>query len=170
VVTVYGADWCEDTKRSRRLLRRLGVRYMYQNVDRDPAALERAKSLNGGRRRTPTIDLDGEVLVEPTNEAFGNALLRHAELTDEELRERLHIQNIGDLERVVRIATGGVALVAATQAKRGAALPLAAVGIECLLTGVTGWSPLYAAMRVTSIGGPGDRPEEAERRTWLSPA
>jgi len=66
VITVYGADWCEDTQRSLRHLRRLGVPHHYLNIDEDLDALERAKALNGGKRRTPTIDLGfgGAPLVE----------------------------------------------------------------------------------------------------------
>lgn len=31
-ITVFGADWCEDTRRSLRHLRRLGVPHQYLNV------------------------------------------------------------------------------------------------------------------------------------------
>src|ERR671915_360053 len=57
MITVYGADWCEDTRRSLRLLRRLHVANHYINIDEDLDALDRAKALNHGERRTPTIDL-----------------------------------------------------------------------------------------------------------------
>ena len=57
MITVYGADWCEDTRRSQRLLRRLHVPHRYVNIDDDLDGLERAKALNHGQRRTPTIDL-----------------------------------------------------------------------------------------------------------------
>jgi glutaredoxin len=57
MITVYGADWCEDTRRSRRHLRRLGVPHLYLNIDEDLDALDRAKALNLGQRRTPVIDL-----------------------------------------------------------------------------------------------------------------
>ena len=35
-------------------------------------------------------------------------------------------------------------------------------------TGIAGWCPAYSAAGVTSLGGPGDRPEEAERAAWLA--
>jgi glutaredoxin len=57
VFTVYGAEWCEDTQRSLRLLRRLGVPHESIIIDVDLDALVRAKALNYGNRRTPTIDL-----------------------------------------------------------------------------------------------------------------
>ena len=77
MITVYGADWCEDTRRTLRHLRRLGVPYRYQNVDEDLDALERATALNGGMRRTPTIDLGlgGGPLVEPDNDTLTGALV-----------------------------------------------------------------------------------------------
>ena len=45
MITVYGADWCEDTQRSLRHLRRLSVPHQYINIDEDLDALDRAKSL-----------------------------------------------------------------------------------------------------------------------------
>jgi hypothetical protein len=38
------------------------------------------------------------------------------------------------------------------------------------LSGAAGWCPFYAAARVSSLEGPGDRPAEAERNAWLTPA
>jgi hypothetical protein len=37
------------------------------------------------------------------------------------------------------------------------------------VSGLTGWCPGYAYAGVTSLGGPGDRPDEAERTNWLAP-
>jgi glutaredoxin len=39
-VTVYGADWCEDTQATREDLDELGVPYRYIEVDHDPQAKE----------------------------------------------------------------------------------------------------------------------------------
>ena len=50
MITVFGADWCEDTRRSLRHLRRLSVAHRYLNIDEDLAALERALALPGGGR------------------------------------------------------------------------------------------------------------------------
>ncbi len=83
MITVYGADWCEDTRRSQRLLRRLHVPHHYVNIDEDLDGLERAKALNHGERRTPTIDLGlgGEALVEPDNDTLSAALVEREMLT-----------------------------------------------------------------------------------------
>jgi glutaredoxin len=170
VITIYGADWCEDTQRSLRHLRRLGVPHQYVNIDEDLDALERAKALNGGRRRTPTIDLGfgGAPLVEPDNDELTGALVEREMLTDDEVTERLAVQNVGDFERVLRTLSGAALLVMARMAPR-ARWPLAIVGTIVAASGLTGWCPLYHAAGMTSLEGPGDRPDETTRTAWLAP-
>jgi glutaredoxin len=169
-ITVYGADWCEDTQRSLRHLRRLGVPHEYVNIDEDLDALERAKALNHGRRRTPTIDLGfgGAPLVEPDNDVLTGALVEREMLTDGEVSERLAVQNVGDFERVLRTLTGGVLLIGARLAPR-ARWPLVMLGTTIAASGLTGWCPIYHAAGVTSLDGPGDRPDEVTRPAWLAP-
>jgi mycoredoxin len=170
MITVYGADWCEDTRRSRRHLRRLGVQHDYENVDEDLDALDRASVLNGGQRRTPTIDLGlgAGPLVEPDNDTLTGALVEMDMLTRGEAQERLAVQNVGDLERVGRNLTGLTLLALGWNARRGVRWPLCLLGAAVALTGVTGWCPVYSSMSMTSLGGPGDRPDEASRSTWLA--
>ena len=170
MITVYGADWCEDTRRSLRLMRRLGVAHRYINIDEDIEALERAKALNSGQRRTPTIDLGvgGSPLVEPANDVLSAALVELEMLTQEDVGERLAIQNVGDVERTIRAGVGGALLLASTSAPRGTRWPLRIAGLFGVLSGISGWCPAYHAAAVTSLDGPGDHPEEAERTTWLS--
>ena len=169
MITVYGADWCEDTRRSLRLLRRLHVVHRYVNIDEDLDALERAKALNGGQRRTPTIDmgLGGEALVEPDNEMLSAALVEREMLTREEARDRLALQNVGDVERVARTTAGMALLAGAGTAPRRMQWPLRILALATAATGITGWCPAYFAAGVTSLGGPGDRPDEAQRREWI---
>jgi hypothetical protein len=170
MVTIYGADWCEDTRRSLRHLRRLAVPHVYLNVDEDLDALERATALGGGGRRTPTIDLGvgGRALVEPDNDTLTGALVELQMLTDDDARERLGVQNVGDFERVLRTIGGAGLLVAAEAAPRGVRWPIRLAGAVLAVTGVTGWCPGYHAGRVTSLHGPGDRPDEAHRKEWLA--
>ena len=168
-ITVYGADWCEDTQRSLRHLRRLGVPHHYINIDEDLDALDRAKALNGGRRRTPTIDMGfgGAPLVEPDNDALTGALVEREMLTDDQVSDRLAVQNVGDFERVLRTVGGAVLLLAARLAPR-ARWPLALMGTFAAASGLTGWCPIYHAAGVTSLEGPGDRPDEVTRTAWLA--
>lgn len=170
MITVYGADWCEDTRRSRRHLRRLGVAHRYTNIDEDLEALEKALALNAGRRRTPIIDLglDASPLVEPDNDTLTGALVELEMLAQEDLHTRIGVQNVGDLERVGRTVAGTALLAGSAAAPRGLRGPLALLGAIVALTGITGWCPAYHAARVTSLDGPGDRPAEAARKKWFA--
>ena len=70
-LTVYGADWCPDCRRSKKLLDRLGVAYTYVDVDEDAAAMATMKSLNGGRQSIPVVVFpDGHHLTEPSDPAL----------------------------------------------------------------------------------------------------
>jgi mycoredoxin len=71
---VYGANWCEDTQATRESLDRLGVPYEYIDVDASPQAKEWVKQQNGGKQRTPTLDLRGRILVEPDEPELEQAL------------------------------------------------------------------------------------------------
>jgi hypothetical protein len=171
MIIVYGADWCEDTRRSLRHLRRLGVPHEYLNIDEDLEALHQAKALNHGLRRTPVIDLGlgGPPLVEPDNDSLSGALVERDMLAPDDVVERLAIQNVGDFERVLR-TLGGAALLVASRALPGAArAPFIVTGAFATLSGLTGWCPAYHAAGVTSIDGPGDRPDEGGRSAWLAP-
>ncbi len=171
MITVYGSDWCEDTRRSRRHLRRLSVSHRYINIDEDLDALECAKRLNDGKRRTPTIDLGigGPALVEPDNDTLTAALVELEMLTGDEAHERLAVQNVGDVERVGRTVAGLIVAAAALRAPRAVGWPLALLGGVVAASGVTGWCPAYHLAGVTSLDGPGDRPDEAGRGAWLAP-
>jgi len=170
VIIVYGADWCEDTQRSLRHLRRLAVPHQYVNIDEDLDALDRAKALNGGTRRTPTIDLGfgGAPLVEPDNDALTGAVVERDMLTDDEVTERMAVQNVGDFERVLRTLSGAMLLLGARIAPP-MRWPLAFAGTYLAASGLSGWCPAYHTAGVTSLEGPGDRPDEVTRTAWLAP-
>jgi hypothetical protein len=168
MIIVYGADWCEDTQRSMRHLRRLAVPYLYLNIDEDLDALDRAKALNSGRRRTPVIDLASGVVVEPTNDALTTALVERQYLTVEQAQERMTVQNVGDVERALR-AGGGMFLVAlAGVTPRALRWPLRLTGATIALSGLAGWCPAYSLTHRSSLDGPGDRPGEASRSRWTA--
>ncbi|MEU4522291.1 glutaredoxin domain-containing protein [Amycolatopsis sp. NPDC024027] len=74
-LTVYGASWCPDVKRSRALLDREGVEYSYVDVEADADAERRVRELQDGARRIPTIVWeDGSFLVEPSDEELSGRL------------------------------------------------------------------------------------------------
>ena len=191
MITVYGADWCEDTRRSLRLLRRLLISHDYFNIDEDLTALHRAMRLTGNRRRTPVVDLGGQisifdvaqdsreienrdltpapaVLVEPDNEALVAALVRRRMLTPDVVRQRLACQNVGDLERVLRTASGAGLVLAASARQGRSRWRLGIAGGMLALSGLTGWCPAYSLAAVSSVDGPGDRPRETQRTAWLT--
>jgi mycoredoxin len=71
---IYGAGWCEDTHRTRQQLDRLGVAYDYIDIDQDKAAETWITQQNGGKRKTPTVDVAGMLLFEPTDSQMEDAL------------------------------------------------------------------------------------------------
>ena len=74
-LTVYGASWCPDVKRSRALLDGRGIEYSYVDVEADAAAEARVRDLQGGARRIPTIVWgDGTFLVEPSDDELSARL------------------------------------------------------------------------------------------------
>ncbi len=74
-ITVYGADWCSDCKRSKRLLDSKNIEYTWVDVDNNEAALQTVKSLNQGKRIIPTIIFpNGDILVEPTDSQLSSKL------------------------------------------------------------------------------------------------
>jgi glutaredoxin len=73
-VRVYGADWCEDTQHTRQHLDARSVPYDYINIDHDPDARSWVRERNGGKQKTPTVDVAGHVLVEPEDFALDRVL------------------------------------------------------------------------------------------------
>ncbi len=64
---MYGADWCGDCRRSKRLLDGLGVDYDYVDLVAQPDAADKAHAISG-RTNIPVIVFpDGSHQVEPTD-------------------------------------------------------------------------------------------------------
>ncbi len=171
MIKVFGTDWCPDTRRLLRHLRRLHVPHQYINIDDSLDGLAMAKQLTGTARRTPIVDLalGGQPLIEPSNDTLTGALVELSMLTQDEAYDRLAVQNVGDIERALRLGAGAAILATVSAWPRRSRLPLALIGIVAAVTGLTGWCPAYHRAGVTSLGGPGDRPTEAERDAWVSP-
>jgi len=73
-VRVYGADWCEDTRRARELLERLGVAYEYVDIEGDASARDWVRGHNEGKERKPTVDVAGQILTTPSDHELTSAL------------------------------------------------------------------------------------------------
>ena len=66
-VTYYGAEWCSDCRRSKKLMDTLGVSYLEQNVEESAELAAKAEAI-AGRKNIPVIQFeDGVFLVEPTD-------------------------------------------------------------------------------------------------------
>ncbi len=67
-VTVYGADWCADCRRSKRLLDRLGVEHVWIDLVARPEYLAEVVRRNKGVRSIPVVVFaDGSHLTEPSD-------------------------------------------------------------------------------------------------------
>ncbi|GAB4502977.1 MAG: mycoredoxin [Anaerolineales bacterium] len=76
-ITVYGADWCPDTRRAKRLLEERKIAYRWVDIDQDKAAEKIVLEANRGNRSIPTIVFpDGSILVEPSNAELSAKLFR----------------------------------------------------------------------------------------------
>jgi thioredoxin reductase (NADPH) len=68
VITVYGAPWCPDCKRSKQFLGEHQIPYKWVDIEKDKAGEEFVVRTNKGKRIIPTITFsDGSFLVEPSN-------------------------------------------------------------------------------------------------------
>ena len=67
-ITVYGAHWCPDCRRSKQFLGEHQIPYNWVDIEQDKAGEAYVLQRNGGKRIIPTIEFaDGSILVEPTN-------------------------------------------------------------------------------------------------------
>jgi mycoredoxin len=64
-VVVYGTRWCAATQYVRRFLDRNNVTYSFRDLDRDQEAADQVRWWTGGNLSHPTIQIGGEILVEP---------------------------------------------------------------------------------------------------------
>jgi glutaredoxin-like protein len=75
MITMYGAEWCGDCRRSTALLNELGVEFNYINVEEVPEAAQKVVEINGGAQSIPVIVFeDGTHLTEPSNPDLRNKL------------------------------------------------------------------------------------------------
>jgi thioredoxin reductase (NADPH) len=74
-ITLYGAPWCPDCKRSKQFLAEHRVDYKWVDIDQDPEGLAFVERLQKGGRTIPTLVFgEGDYLLEPTNEELAGKL------------------------------------------------------------------------------------------------
>lgn len=67
-ITVYGAHWCPDCRRSKQFLGEHQIPYAWVDIEQDKAGEKLVLEKNQGKRIIPTIVFaDGSFLVEPSN-------------------------------------------------------------------------------------------------------
>ncbi len=73
-VTVYGSHSCPDTNRATRFLEAQSIPYEFKSVDDFPEYNGYIADLNGGKRVTPTVQVNNEVFINPTDDQLGAAV------------------------------------------------------------------------------------------------
>jgi len=58
-ITVYCTSWCPDCHRTKQFIEERGVSYSEVNIDESPEAEELVLRVNNGRRKVPTLLVDG---------------------------------------------------------------------------------------------------------------
>jgi mycoredoxin len=67
-ITMYGADWCGDCRRSKRLFEELDIQVNHIVVEVDKSAAAKVQEINGGAQSIPVIVFaDGTHLTEPSD-------------------------------------------------------------------------------------------------------
>jgi len=73
-ITMYGANWCGDTLRSKVLLEDNNIEYTFLDVEDKQEGKEYSQivmDLNEGKRIVPTFIIDDEVYSNPSPEELG---------------------------------------------------------------------------------------------------
>ena len=74
-ITLYGAHWCPDCRRSKQFLGEHQIPYHWIDIEQDAEAEARVIEMNDGKRIIPTIVFaDGSRLVEPSNAELATKL------------------------------------------------------------------------------------------------
>lgn len=75
-IVVYGTRWCAASQTVRRYMDRLGLPYIYRDMENDLDAARRVQWWTGGTFSHPTLQIGGQILVEPSLDELDRALRR----------------------------------------------------------------------------------------------
>ncbi len=66
-ITMFGAEWCRDCRRTKAQLDGLGIDYQYIDLEAEPSAADVAKDISGRTNIPVVVYPDGSHHVEPSN-------------------------------------------------------------------------------------------------------
>jgi mycoredoxin len=64
-IKMFTTTWCGDCYRAKRFLKANGVEFEEINIDEDAEAAELVMKNNDGKRRVPTLEIDGSYYGNP---------------------------------------------------------------------------------------------------------
>ena len=67
-ITMFGADWCRDCRRTKAQLDGLGVAYRYIDLEAEPEAADVAREISGRTNIPVVVYPDATHHVEPSND------------------------------------------------------------------------------------------------------
>jgi glutaredoxin len=73
-ITMFGADWCRDCRRTKAQLDGLGVAYTYIDLEAEPAAADVAREISGRTQIPVVVYPDATHHVEPSNDDVASKL------------------------------------------------------------------------------------------------
>jgi len=73
-VTMYSTTWCGYCRRLKRQMDEAGISYSEVDLDEDPSHDDRIIATTGGYRTVPTLEINGELLVNPSLRQVEEAL------------------------------------------------------------------------------------------------
>jgi glutaredoxin len=77
-VAVYGSHQCSDTTRALQWLDGHQVQYEFKDLDVSPELNDYVADLNHGKRVMPTIQIDNEILINPSEPDLAAAVEKSA--------------------------------------------------------------------------------------------
>jgi mycoredoxin len=67
-IKMYTTSWCGDCRMTKMFMAEKGIHYEEIDIEETPGAAEIVMQANGGKRKVPTLDIDGRfVAVSPFN-------------------------------------------------------------------------------------------------------
>ncbi len=73
-IVLYCTSWCPDCRRARNWLKTNNLEFIEVDIDTNPTASEQVKKWNGGKRITPTLDVDGVIIPNYDEQKYAAAV------------------------------------------------------------------------------------------------